>query len=665
MDWVIEPEFIASIVLLIVFIYSSAGSKQIIENRRTLLFKWCVAVTIAAIAANIFSVYAIEYHEYIPYGLCYELNVIYFLLTPLAVAGICIYVLALIYADSPQRGGFKTAAAIVAAVYFICAALALSNSYTGWLFSFDAQMNYIRGPANRSLYLVLVIYVAVCIAGFWRQRRVADSNIARSMRIVPPVVLITALVQQVFRNTMMTGTAMALALLILYMSFQQKQINIDPLTGLGNRSALIYTLGAYDKSARPYRLILVHLKEFRKINNRCGYQRADLFIRAVGQKLSELSPRAYAYRYSGISFVIMVTADSDAEHESIFAAARALFDSDWDAGGETARLHAVFADVACPKNVATHLDAIAALEYAYARAQGGGNPAVRFDAALQEQFFRRQFLTAYIQKAYDAGNFYLNIQPYYSVSDGAICGGEVLLRLRDEKGRQIPPGEFIPVAEETGLIVQLTWLILEQTCKYIADNKLRLPLSVNVSMQQFLQDDLPDKLQQMTQRFGVSSRYIKLEITERVVLDNIEFVRELMAQLSLKGFGFFLDDFGTGHSNLLSVAQLPLDGIKIDRSLVQSAAGDSEIRKLFASIIEGFRSCRLPVIAEGVESEQELQLVSGMGVETVQGYYFAQPCECDEFAWLLQENRRHLRAAKKPAKQKEAPANSARRRAKE
>jgi EAL domain-containing protein (putative c-di-GMP-specific phosphodiesterase class I) len=258
---------------------------------------------------------------------------------------------------------------------------------------------------------------------------------------------------------------------------------------------------------------------------------------------------------------------------------------------------------------------------------------------MQEALDKRSLLEGDLRQALGRNEMQLHFQPQID-RDGWVVGAEVLLRWEHPERNFISPADFIPLAEETGLILPIGQWVLERACKQISewsDNPLtsNLLLAVNVSPFQFRQDGFVDLVRKAITEQGANPERLKLELTETLVLDDIEATIEKMLILKEAGVRFSMDDFGTGYSSLAYLTRLPLDELKIDKSFVSSLPGNRNDEIITQSIITMGQSLGLGVVAEGVETEAQRRFLEGNGCYAYQGYFYSRPVPLGEFMAYL------------------------------
>ena len=252
--------------------------------------------------------------------------------------------------------------------------------------------------------------------------------------------------------------------------------------------------------------------------------------------------------------------------------------------------------------------------------------------------FEQLKLEGGLRRALERGEFLLHYQPQLDLDSNRITGAEALLRWNHPERGMIAPSDFIPVAEETGLIIPIGAWVIDAACRQIrAWIEQGLPpvrVAVNLSARQF-STTLPQTVLSILARHGIPSEALELEITESMLMHNVESVVEMMSQFADAGILMSLDDFGTGYSSLSYLKRFPIDNLKIDQSFVRGIPNDADDSAIARAIISMAKNLRLSVIAEGVETAAQMEFLRGAGCDEIQGYYFSRPLPAGEFAALF------------------------------
>jgi diguanylate cyclase (GGDEF)-like protein/PAS domain S-box-containing protein len=425
----------------------------------------------------------------------------------------------------------------------------------------------------------------------------------------------------------------------------------DPLTGLPNRRLLLdrlqHALATSARSGRYGAIMFIDLDNFKIINDTEGHDCGDLLLVEVAQRLQSCVREGDTVaRLGGDEFVVML---EDLAGQAEQAAAQA------EDVGE--KIRAVISRPCTVKECEFHSTASIGInlfadredmaetllkyaDIAMYQAKGSGRNAVRFfDPDMQAILEARLNMESDLRRALAERQFSLYYQAQIDDA-GRIFGAEALVRWSHPQRGMVSPAQFIPIAEESSLILDIGHWVLETACRQLAlwrgdEQKRSLTLAVNVSARQFKLADFVDRVAAVIGEHRIDPSRLKLELTESVVLDDLDNIVKKMHALKTLGVGLSMDDFGTGYSSLSYLKQLPLDQLKIDRSFVRDIATDPNDAVMVQTIIDMAHNFRLNVIAEGVETEAQLAFLKRHGCMAYQGYLFSSPVPVDVFEALL------------------------------
>jgi diguanylate cyclase (GGDEF)-like protein len=417
----------------------------------------------------------------------------------------------------------------------------------------------------------------------------------------------------------------------------------DALTGLPNRAALLEQLerlagGSGDGEVLLY---LVDLRQFRAFNASAGARRADELLRRLAAALQQaIAPGDFLAHLGADRFAVAAVRASDADAaayaELLLVAARGACAQ----AAEDLRVGIGIASAA-----ASGLDAPALLgqaEFALLRADEDSGAYRFYSAHLAEEARERQRLTRELARAIDAGQLYPVYQPKRALGGpGEICGAEVLLRWTSPTRGAVSPGRFIPLAESTGLIVPIGDYVLRAACAQMRawlDRHGRSPrLAINLSALQFALPDLAQRLQRALAEHGLAPGLLEVEITETAAMRDVESSAATLAELRRLGVHVSIDDFGSGYSSLLYLHRFAVDAIKIDRSFVASIGADAQGEAICDAVLRLGHALGTRVIAEGVETEAQLEFLKRRRCDEAQGYLIGKPVAAEEFerSWLV------------------------------
>jgi diguanylate cyclase (GGDEF)-like protein/PAS domain S-box-containing protein len=423
----------------------------------------------------------------------------------------------------------------------------------------------------------------------------------------------------------------------------------DPLTSLANRTLLIKTLEVAIAKASvseryQYAVLFLDLDRFKVINDSLGHLFGDQLLQNVAQKLqSYLKPTDLIARIGGDEFVILL--EDIAGDEDVLQVVQKIlhqFQTSTVINGQevfiTTSIGLVFGNSHYKKANDLIRDADIALYHA--KSEGKATYRV-FDARMHTQAVNRLNLETQLRKAFERDEFVLHYQPIMDIFKKELVGFEALVRWQHPTRGLILPSEFIPITEETGLILRLDDWVINESCRQLSDWRNRFPehfplkISVNLSVQDLRATNLVSSIESSLSKTGLSGDCITLEITESMLIDNIHKTIDLLNQLREKNIHISIDDFGTGYSSLKYLHLLPADYLKIDRSFVSRMAQENRDYQVVNTIINLSNQLGVAVIAEGIETNQQLKWLEKLGCEFGQGYFFSKPLPASEIEQLI------------------------------
>ena len=420
----------------------------------------------------------------------------------------------------------------------------------------------------------------------------------------------------------------------------------DPLTDLPNRALFLDRLGvALARSRRADSLVAVlfiDLDRFKVVNDSLGHTAGDVLLILVAERLREVLSRSETLaRFGGDEFTIL-TEDITSETEAMAMADRvsaALADPFGVEGSEmflTASIGIALGDESTDPEALVR-DADAAMHRAKER---GKSRHEVFDEGVRATVMRRLEVEQALHRALDRGEFELHYQPKVSLRGGHVVGLEALMRWKHPERGVVPPAEFIPVAEETGVIVELGAWALDRACAQLADWRpltggRPVQMAVNLSARQLRETELLETVSSALARHGIKPAELILEITESLVVEENETTQASFAALEALGVQLAVDDFGTGYASLAALKRFPADLLKIDRQFVAGLGKGATDPAIVSAVIMLGHALDLRVVAEGVETREQLTILTDLGCDLAQGFLFAPPAPPEDIARLL------------------------------
>ena len=432
-----------------------------------------------------------------------------------------------------------------------------------------------------------------------------------------------------------------------------RKIYFDSLTQLPNRQLLIESIRKYQEATRGTEvcaaLMLVDLDHFKDINDSWGHNVGDQVLFKVARAIEAMiDDSVMVARMSGDEFMLFVPkAGSNVSEGALSASAMA-------ARVKEVIAHPIFYDgnefiLTASVGIALLVDhetsAERALQYAdtamYEAKRKGRNGIAFFDQSISDKAQRQIGLNTRLRKAVDNQEFELYIQPQISLRDGRLVGGEALLRWVNSDRVTNMPSEFIPLLESSGLIVDVGHWVIRTACEYIRNFmdegiwRDHMRLGINISPRQFNDPQLLEVIEHSLRSYEIDPKYLNFEVTESLVIDDVEDVIKKMLAIKALGAKFSIDDFGIGYSSMIYLKRLPFDWLKIDREFIRNIHSDAESRGVVEAILAVSRQYGLQVTAEGVEDLASLEVLRKAGCDTYQGAHFSMPVPVNQFREFL------------------------------
>jgi len=415
-----------------------------------------------------------------------------------------------------------------------------------------------------------------------------------------------------------------------------RQATYDLLTGIPNRALFIDRLSQEtmraERSGRGVGLIFIDLDDFKKVNDTLGHSAGDEVLQMAAERITQnIRNVDTAARVGGDEFAVIAPNLQDiADAEPIARRILAAMAVPMKVHGQDILVTASIGMALFPEDSEDGAELLRDADIAmYRSKKSGGNSIEFFTAEMNERATRRIKIESQLQHALEVGEFEVHYQPIVALPEGRMVGVEALLRWQNAELGVVSPAEFIPVAESTGIIVPIGAWVLESACRQVKEWQdagwSELRVAVNLSPREVDRGDAIKSISTALIKSGLAAEYLEIEVTERVLLDDVERASSTFREIKELGVQLCIDDFGTGYSSLSYLRNYPFDVLKIDRAFVQDASQHASGISLLRAIISMANSLDLEVIAEGVETEEQVGLLCELGCSFAQGYHFCAP----------------------------------------
>lgn len=601
-------------------------------DRRQRFFLYAALSTFFASGFNILSVYNIAHFTEHSHFVCTLITSLYFFTLLVCPFIMTSYVCDFAIQNEKVKKVFNCILGFVQTSYFI---FVIINSRTGWIFRFDDELGYVRGPVKNITYILSALYGLTIVTTVLIQRKKLARRIFWVFIIYPFISIFFVAIQFFFPKLLLTGVASFTSVLFAYMTIQSYTMEINIKTGLMTEARLRKRVNIQRKGGVLYVMTIENINMIQSsldvaelnrmylllgeifMNNfpRNAYILSINRLAAIGKNIDEV--KAVSKRVSDnikrlstdINSVIPVPIETYS-----FAIEFSKDDNDYDSLLDLVNSMLVRAKAAQLKSLQI------------------------CDESVFVERERKRYIYRILKRelTLESEQFQVWFQPIYSIKGKQFEYMEALSRLRNTELGDISPQEFVQVAESRGLIEMLGFVAFEKVCKFISENRETVKaVSINFSVYQMMNPKVVDNVLSTINRFGLSPSNIIMEITESIFIDNYELVMQHMNELARAGVKFYLDDFGTGYSNLTNVISLPFSTIKMDRSLVLAMEEGQKGVSLFFDLVSTFKGVGFKILVEGVETNNQNYLVERAGVDYIQGFLYSRPLPPDECVELL------------------------------
>lgn len=546
----------------------------------------------------------------------------YFLFHTALCPSLCYYVLCV----TGELTGFnKKKTILYGSGFLVTEFFVLLNPWTHWVFYFDEKGDFCRNWAETLIYLAAAVYFVLALCKLMFSWKALTKRRRRALLYFFILVIAGILIQLLFMNIKSELFSEALALMGIMLAVESEDDRLDADTGFYNRKALLMDLNNYIKAGKVFQVICVKVTNAEIIQRVTGSENSDILSEIVAGYFKSLLPRYYIYHTNPDTFMLICMDKDPLWTQRLSETVCERFEANWDCQDTGIVLDAVVMRAEIPRQLHT---AEAVFFMADSPIPQGLSKKLLTDDDLG-YLIRRSDVEHAIHTGFDNGNFEVYYQPTYYLEGQRIHGAEALIRLHDDVLGFIPPDEFIPIAEQIGMIDQIGDFVLREVCGFL---KSGIPsrygmdcINVNLSVIQCMQQGFVGHILEIIEEYGIDKRMINFEITESVAANDYHVLNSVVKELKDNGMLFSMDDYGTGYSNIQSIFSLDFDVVKIDKSILWGAQESEMGRIILENSTHMIHQMRRKILVEGVETQNHIQMLKPLGVDYLQGYYFSRP----------------------------------------
>ena len=588
----------------------------------------CLMLTLVTAVANVAFAVIREYVS-LPLWLVGAITTVEYILPVLAFSILCLYFVAKVVDHMDNDKILRSAGIAVAAVFLGFFALTIVNVLTGFAFSIDASGERALGPVWFVNYVFMLAEIGVVAFHCVRYRKNLSRAVMNALSQSVATILFCVIFKIAYRDIDLPIFLLCLVESVFFLNFQNQRVGVNTLTRLNDSRRFLLEIEKRMNQGLKFKVFAIRIENIGIVNQVWGHRAGDEVMYLFAFALERLFDAGVAFHMHGTTFAVVLPESKTNDETEIMEAflknpieyekdeielVTSLVEKDWS--GESTDVNAFYDKI----------------EYALSIVSESKIDYLRYTPEIGEQMQRQKYVMSRLAHIDREHGFEIWFQPIFNVDANCFGTMETLIRLREPDGGMISPAEFIPLAEKTGLIIPITWFVVEEVCRALSENECfdGVRVSINLPMLHLLDPAFPAKVTEIVDRYGVDHSRLAFEFTERTIFDDLNTAEGNMRKLVHYGYSFYLDDFGVGYSNFNCVMQLPISTVKLDMSLtstVESLEGNYNLVNILTDL---FHDMGLTVTAEGAETAEQIELLKKYGVDFIQGYYYSKPMPIDK-----------------------------------
>lgn len=504
----------------------------------------------------------------------------------------------------------------------------IANIFFGQFFYCNAQGEYLYGPWYLGIYIHTMFFVALAM---WNFVFHGDEYGENELHAVWEFVLIgftCTAIEAVYQQYLLTEFGLVIGIFIVFWTIYNPQTVVDSLTGVFAKGYLNQWIPEQMKRAKEFDVLQISMWKLKQVNKLYGNSVGDQLLIDVAEELKQIIAGNYIFRIHGNQFLIFSM--NKADYEKTKKAVLKIFQTPFHVGDERIDFSATICGITDVQELVDSDMMLAYLEYLILlKPKSDKTTLIENSEETRQGFLYEQRVKKYMNTAIEDDLFEVYYQPLYSVKDGRYVTMEALSRLKHSTLGMIPPDIFISQAEKNGQIIQLGKLQFRRVCRFMKSHKELMKridsVKFNLSPLELLKPGYSQELIMIIKEYDLPYSWFQFEITETVATEYSEELYETISDFQSVGIEICLDDFGSGYANLNTILKLPFSTVKLDRSMLHGICEDQQVALLYKNMVSIMQNLGHKVVAEGVETQEEVELLKEWGVDLIQGYYYTRP----------------------------------------
>lgn len=620
------------IVLMMVLLFFYMRQKRIsLNTEKAFLRAFCL--NLFCIVLDVFSVVVIYQREYLP-GWFVDFICKSYLITLVGVAlcsllYICvdIYVGKEEYRRAARRYEIITLADAVL-VYILPIYYQFDEDGTTFLVTY--------GPSNLVAFWVAIAFLVV---NFFLMKKERDKINPRRREAVLTWMVIwvcAAMLQYCYDGMLVLGYACSIGMVVLYLKLENPETNLDRQSGLFNHGALVQYIRQLYSEGKDFSVLAVNFK--RSFQKNLAARQTQAVRMEIVEYFLGLSG---TFVFKSAEDEILLVFKDRTKAEKCVQTLLERFEEGW---GENRRIHIRPSWIYIPEaRILTNVEDMLYLirDIRHDSKEFSENPFFQVDKEKAEEMYKKKRTEQLILEAMEKDWVEVFYQPIYSTKEQRFTSAEALVRIRDAEGKIVPPGIFIDVAEQNGMILKLGEMVFEKVCRFVKEHDIKQfglhYIEINLSVVQCSYEQLAEDYIAIMEKYGISSDFINLEITESASMDAKRILLNNMKSLMDYGVKFSLDDFGTGQSNLNYIVDMPVDIVKFDKDMINAYFENGKAKYVMDAAMHMVHGMDLEIVSEGIETKEQYETMEELGISYIQGYYFSKPLSEQQFLEFISQ----------------------------
>ncbi len=622
-------------ILICIIVGGLFFSKKHFPSKSNKLFLSIGALILTASVFDVLSVYTLAHIDTVPIWLNYFINEMFFF------AFNCTYVVYMIYLLLiTERHKGKYGKIVKGINVVILAYITFTIVTTPWLkliFYFEGGQYY-HGPLHISLYIVAFVMLGGCIFTIITSNRKINNMHLITTCIIAIVSIVAVIVQFVWNELLLVNFVASLLFFMLFHSLQNPDEYLDKELDVFNMKAFLQQIVNLHDKKKKFTVLAFEIEGFHFVEQFMGVERGnDLLATVVKDCTNGLKGELYHLGGTRFAYIFDRNSKDIAEHADWL---KWRFVTAFHVNRVAVNLTVRMCTVDFPEVASTREEILNAIDSTLEQAKEENSYDV-IEATPEgiEKHQRSAIINHILKSAVRNKSFEVYFQPIYSIEDRAFSAAEALVRLKDEELGFIPPDEFIPIAEQSGLILEVGDIVFHKVCEFLRSSEVTdlgiRYVEVNLSMVQCMQEDLHKHLKSIMDRYEIPYHMIDFEVTETFSTSDTRILMNNMSSLIDSGCTFAVDDYGTGFSNTDYLIEFPFELVKLDKSVVWAATDNEKAMKVLEHTAAMIKSLGLKIVAEGVETFEQALMLRSIGCDFLQGYYFSKPVPPAEYVEFL------------------------------